>query len=220
MNELQVFRFETLAVRVVGRGDEPWWVAADVCEALNLANPRDAVSRLDDDEKGVATTDTPGGPQELTIISESGLYTLIMTSRKPEAKRFRKWVTSEVLPTVRKTGHYSVQPAEDSLVAQARLHLETVQRQVRLEKTQREQQRQIAALSLTSTHMTLMGWCSTNGIKLSRGEAAREGRFVSKLCREKGLEVQRVADMKYGELNAYPVEVLDEWLELYRQPVG
>ncbi len=100
------FNFVAQSIRVIMRGDEPWFVTADVCSALTIANSRDAVSKLDDDEKGVANTDTLGGNQELSIINESGLYSLILTSRKPEAKKFKKWVTSEVLPAIRKTGQY------------------------------------------------------------------------------------------------------------------
>lgn len=81
-------------------------MATDVCEALTVSNVSDAVGRLDDDERGVGTVDTPGGAQEQTIINESGLYSLILTSRKPAAKAFKKWVTSEVLPSIRKTGSY------------------------------------------------------------------------------------------------------------------
>jgi hypothetical protein len=144
-----------------------------------------------------------------------------MTSRKPEARRFRKWVTSVVLTSLRKTGHYAVRQDEDPLARQARWQLEAIRKQVELERTQREQQRQLddlkSQVGLTSTHMTLMGWCSTHGIKLSRAEAAREGKFLARLCREKDLDVPKVADMKYGEINAYPVEVLTEWLELFQQ---
>lgn len=100
------FTFSSQSLRCILRDGEPWFVAADVCEALSIANSRDAATRLDDDERGVATTDTPSGQQEMTIINESGLYSLILTSRKPEAKKFKKWVTSEVLPAIRKTGRY------------------------------------------------------------------------------------------------------------------
>jgi prophage antirepressor-like protein len=100
------FSFPTHSLRVVMRDGEPWFVAADVCEALTIGNNRDATARLDDDEKGVGIVDTLKGPQELVIINESGLYSLILTSRKPEAKKFKKWVTSEVLPAIRKTGRY------------------------------------------------------------------------------------------------------------------
>lgn len=107
MSTIIPFDFEEHAVRVLTRDGEPWFVLADVCGVLSISNSRDASSRLDDDEKGVVITDTLGGPQEMNIINESGLYTLILTSRKAEAKRFRKWVTAEVLPTIRKTGSFS-----------------------------------------------------------------------------------------------------------------
>jgi len=77
--------------RVIMRDNIPWFVAADVCVVLSIANNRDAVSRLDDDERGVATTDTPSGDQQMLVINESSLYNLILTSRKPQAKRFKKW---------------------------------------------------------------------------------------------------------------------------------
>lgn len=109
------FDFETNAVRVVMRDDQPWFVAADVCRVLEIRNGRDAVSRLDDDEKGVGIVDTFGGEQSLNIVSESGLFALIMKSRKPAAKRFRKWVTAEVLPAIRRDGTYSLQ--DDGLSA-------------------------------------------------------------------------------------------------------
>jgi prophage antirepressor-like protein len=100
------FKFDESPVRVVMKGDQPWFVAKDVCDILGIANPRDAIADFDDDEKGVVKTDTLGGPQELNAVNESGLYNLIFTSRKPEAKRFRKWVTVTVLPEIRKTGSY------------------------------------------------------------------------------------------------------------------
>lgn len=102
------FSFENFPVRAINRNGDIWFVAADVCTVLDIKNPRDAVSTLDDDEKDVGITDTLGGKQKSTIINESGLYALILRSRKPEAKRFRKWVTSEVLPAIRKTGSYYV----------------------------------------------------------------------------------------------------------------
>jgi prophage antirepressor-like protein len=101
------FNFESSNVRVtMGENGEPMFVAADVCQALTIDNHRNVLSRLDDDEKGVQSMDTPGGRQELATVNESGLYSLILTSRKPEAKRFKRWVTHEVLPSIRRTGSY------------------------------------------------------------------------------------------------------------------
>lgn len=88
---------------------EPWFVAKDVCDALSI--DKTAASRLDDDEKGLRSTQTLGGSQQVLFVSEPGLYTLVLKSRKPEAKAFRRWVTHEVLPAIRRTGSYG-SPAE------------------------------------------------------------------------------------------------------------
>lgn len=109
MSNLISFSFDQSPVRVIHQEDGPWFALADVCAVLDISNVGNASARLDDDEKGIHSMDTLGGMQALTIINESGLYSLILTSRKENAKRFRKWVTSEVLPSIRKTGQYSVQ---------------------------------------------------------------------------------------------------------------
>lgn len=113
------FNFNEHAVRVIQIEDAPWFVATDVAESLGYKSPKDAASYLDDDEKGSAIVRTPGGDQKLTVINESGLYALVLRSRKPEARKFAKWVTSEVLPAIRKTGKYerpttpyTVQPSD------------------------------------------------------------------------------------------------------------
>jgi len=107
MSEIEVFNFEDAAeIRVVRRDDEPWFVAADVCKILGIGTSN--LSKvLDPDEKGSYTVRTPGGDQRVSVVNEPGLYSLILKSRKPEAKRFKRWVTHEVLPTIRKTGGYA-----------------------------------------------------------------------------------------------------------------
>jgi prophage antirepressor-like protein len=107
------------SVRIIERDDQPWFVAKDVCEALGLDNVSMALTRLDDDEKGINPIDTLGGRQNLSIVSESGLYALILRSDKPAAKAFRKWVTSEVLPSLRKDGFYAsrLSPTDRELLA-------------------------------------------------------------------------------------------------------
>jgi prophage antirepressor-like protein len=105
---LAPFAYEGRQVRVVT--DEqgmPWFVAADVCAVLGVGNSRQALTRLDDDEKGVISSDTLGGTQSLSTVNESGLYSLILGSRKPEARAFKRWVTHDVLPAIRRTGSYS-----------------------------------------------------------------------------------------------------------------
>lgn len=111
MADITPFNFGIFSVRVITRDNQPWFVANDICNALGYSNPRDAIAKhLDNDEKGVATSDTLGGSQQLTIINESGLYALVLRSRKPEARKFAKWVTSEVLPSIRQTGSYQAEP--------------------------------------------------------------------------------------------------------------
>lgn len=107
-NSLQLFQNSGFKIRVVMRDGDPWFVAKDVCTCLEIANVSDACSRLDEDERGIVSTDTPSGKQEMLIVSEPGLYSLIGSSKKQEAKAFKRWVNHEVLPSIRKTGIYSV----------------------------------------------------------------------------------------------------------------
>ena len=109
MENFKIFAKENLgSVRVAYKEGKPWFIAKDVCECLLVKNSRQALSRLDADEKDVILNDTPGGKQEMSVVNESGLYALIMSSRKKEAREFQKWVTKEVLPSIRKNGGYVV----------------------------------------------------------------------------------------------------------------
>jgi anti-repressor protein len=119
MSDLAVFTYTDLEVRSVLLDDEPWFVAADICRILGLSNPTMAIRPLDEDEKGLSQIETPGGRQQMAIVNESGLYALIVRSDKPSAKPFRKWVTGEVLPAIRKTGRYESQPAIPQTYADA-----------------------------------------------------------------------------------------------------
>lgn len=108
MNELKTFNNPDFGtIRTLELNNEPWFVGKDVAEVLGYSNPNDALKkRVDAEDKGVAKCDTLGGAQDLTIINESGLYSLILSSKLPTAKKFKRWVTSEVLPSIRKTGGY------------------------------------------------------------------------------------------------------------------
>lgn len=107
MDNLQIFENERFGrVRTIEQNGEPWFIARDVCECLSIGKYRDAVSRLEEDERGSVEVDTPGGRQGMTAINEYGLYNLILSSRKPEAKEFKRWITHEVIPAIRKTGGY------------------------------------------------------------------------------------------------------------------
>ena len=115
MNELKVFTNEEFGqVRTVVKNNEPWFVAADVCKALEIGNPTMALSRLDDDEKALISIEgISRGNDSANIVNEPGLYSLVLGSRKPEAKEFKRWITHEVIPSIRKHGMY----ATDELLA-------------------------------------------------------------------------------------------------------
>ncbi|RJV45977.1 phage repressor protein [Coprococcus sp. AF19-8AC] len=108
MNDLKIFENKEFGeIRTVVKDGEPWFVGKDVAEILGHSNPQRALrDYIDDDDKGVTKIVTPGGTQTMAIINESGLYSLILSSKLPNAKKFKKWVTSEVLPSIRKTGGY------------------------------------------------------------------------------------------------------------------
>lgn len=122
MTSIVPFNFEGREIRVVQRDGQPWFVAADVCAILDIANHRDAVARLDDDERASVTTTTSGGEQVVTAINESGCYRIVFRSRKASAKRFTKWVTGEVIPSIRRTGAYGAPAAQIDLNDPATLH--------------------------------------------------------------------------------------------------
>ena len=108
MSQIIPFEFESHALRVnLDAAGQPWFVAADVCAALDLPDTHKAIARLDDDEKGRNSIPTPGGQQDMSVVNESDPYNLVLGSRKPEAKRFKRWITHEVLPSIRKTGSYT-----------------------------------------------------------------------------------------------------------------
>lgn len=124
MNEIQSFTNDQFGTVRAVRGDdgEPMFVAKDVCAVLELKNPRSTLALLDEDEKGVHIVDTPGGEQQMTIVTEPGFYKLVMRSRKPEAKAFQRWVTHEVLPALRREGAVVLSDGtedEDTLIARA-----------------------------------------------------------------------------------------------------
>ena len=146
MNELQNFNFSGQDVRIITINDEPWFVGKDVADILGYSNSRKALSdHVDDEDKGVTKSDTLGGSQNITIINESGLYSLILKSKKPEAKQFKRWVTSEVLPTIRKHGAYMT----DSKLEEALLNPDTLINLATQLKQEREEKAQLRALNST-----------------------------------------------------------------------
>lgn len=145
-NEIQVWNYESSEIRTVQINGEPWFVLSDVCKVLELSSPHKVAERLDGDEKGRNQIPTLGGVQEMAVVNESGLYTVILRSDKPQAKPFRKWVTSEVLPSIRKHGSYSVQSQFADLSPQLQVLIQMETRQKQIEARQAEQATALAWL--------------------------------------------------------------------------
>lgn len=224
------FSFEGFAVRTIQIDGEPWFVAADVCDSLTVATEQ--TRRLDEDEKGLRTVQTLGGPQDMLVINESGLYSLILTSRKPEAKRFKKWVTREVLPAIRKTGSYSIQPQAlpnfsnpaDAARAwaaeyEARLLAENTKAQIgaRREATAMN----TASQAVKKVHqLEVQLDKSKQYATVKRMEMLHHGqpfnwRLLKSAAAEMGIPAIDVFDANYGTVKAYHADV---WREVYAVP--
>ena len=233
MNKLQVINDERFkifskenlgSVRTVLLNNEVWFCIKDVCDILGLTNPTVVAKRLDEDEKAKFDLGLKNG--ELTnFTNESGLYTLILRSDKPEAKPFRKWITSEVIPAIRKTGKYEEKPVTSAqyLLQQAQWMVEAENRMSsiennvigladsienndksirRLENNQRR--------TITSTHLTVIAYANIKGIKPKSYHAPSIGKKATRMCRERNLMTGTTVDSRYGLINTYPIEVLDE----------
>lgn len=151
-NSIQVFNNSKLGkVRVSIINGVPWFVLKDVCDILGVSNSRMVADRLDDDEKGVSQIDTLGGKQKVLVINESGLYHVVLRSDKPQAKPFRKWVTNDVLPTLRKTGSYSLSQRENKPDAQDNAILQVLMKNTEVLQAivQQNQQIMIALTNLS-----------------------------------------------------------------------
>lgn len=159
-NGLQSFNFNDSPVRTIANENgEIFFIASDVCKILNINNVSDAISRLDEDEKSTIVLNEYGRDYEKPIINESGLYSLVLSSRKPEAKTFKKWVTSEVLPQIRKTGSYQSQPKDDiDLLIESAVQLKMHRQRISaLEAKQREAEaymEKVEAEPIRTMHVT------------------------------------------------------------------
>lgn len=232
MNKLQVINDERFkifskenlgSVRTVLLNNEPWFCIKDICDILGLTNPTVVTQRLDEDEVTKFNLGSKVGITNFT--NESGLYTLILRSDKPEAKPFRKWITSEVIPAIRKTGKYEEKPMTSAqyLLQQAQWMVEAENRMNNIENDVAQNNQSIGNIkkditriehnerrTLTSNHLTVIAYANMKGIKPNTYNSSVMGRKATKVCRTRGLLTGTVVDSKYGLINTYPLEVLDE----------
>lgn len=232
MNKLQVINDERFkifskenlgSVRTVLLNNEPWFCIKDICDILGLTNPTVVTQRLDEDEVTKFNLGSKVGITNFT--NESGLYTLILRSDKPEAKPFRKWITSEVIPAIRKTGKYEEKPMTSAqyLLQQAQWMVEAENRMNNIENDVAQTNQSIGNMkkditriehnerrTVTSNHLTVIAYANMKGIKPNTYNSSVMGRKATKVCRTRGLLTGTVVDSKYGLINTYPLEVLDE----------
>lgn len=208
MKELAVFKNEQFGeMRIVEKSGEPWFVLSDLCKVLDLGTPSKVAARLDDDEKGVNLIHTLGGNQKMTVVNESGMYAVILRSDKPQAKPFRKWVTSEVLPSIRKTGNYTVQQTEEI----RRRNLEVREMNARSRRAQI-----LVRLAATTSNDTFREALVANAANLAVGEKILplpklEGRTYSaeEIGKELGISANRVG--RLANLHNLKTKEFGEW---------
>lgn len=213
---LDPFDFNGNSIRVVMIDGEPWFVAADVAKILGYRNGPDAMRMLRDREKGTHPVRTPGGVQDSTIISEQGLYRLVMRSERGEAEAFQDWVTGEVLPTIRKTGAYVVSPkAMDPLDAlQVMIDQMRIQRDhlVQHDRAILELGARTERLEAGYERLAATGFANLRGLRHDVGYLNRLGKTAAAIARRDGVPVEKAHSTIFGTVNAWPVEVWDEAL--------
>ncbi len=227
--EIQTFENADFgAIRVSTVEGEPWFVAKDVCDALGISKYRDAVSRLDDDERGSVLVDTLGGAQETSTVSEPGLYKLIMRSRKPEAKAFQRWVTHEVLPAIRKTGGYIAAKHDETpeqIMARAVIVAQdTIERQKR-QLDELKPKAMFADAVAASDGTCLVGELAKmirqNGVEIGQNrlfDVLRARGFLGKAGSNRNVPTQRAMDMGLFRIKETAITHSDGHVTLNRTP--
>ncbi len=217
-NSPQQFVFDdTCAVRAINRDGDLWFVASDVCAALAVGNHRDALSRLDEDEKGVVLIDTLGGSQQTSAVNEPGLYALVLSSRKPGAKAFKRWITHEVIPALRTKGQYSIRPltpAEQAL-AHAELLVAHERKLTAIQEAQIVLDQRLADIEVRQTsiergteYFTVMAFASRCGLRVDNTKAKQVGKYAARYSRKHGYPIGEAPDTRYGHVNTYHETVL------------
>lgn len=219
MSKLQIFHSEEFGeIRTVQLNNETYFVGKDVAEALGYANTRDALSKhVAEEDKGVAKCDTLGGKQDLTIINESGLYALIFGSKLESAKRFKKWVTSEVLPAIRKHGIYATDNVIDNVLNNPDFGIELLTRLKEERAARVEAEKRNAILTHVNKTYTMT--------EIAKELNMRSATQLNKLLAEKKIQYQvngtwvmysKYSDLGYEEIKQ---EVLDSGRVIYHRRI-
>lgn len=206
------FKFQNEEFQVYSDEDgEPQFVASHVCHILEIANVSNVLARLDDDEKdNIRDSDVMGRMREIAVVTEAGLYSIIFRSNKPIAKEFKRWVAHEVLPSIRKTGSYQIQNMSPLQQLKAMVSV--------LEEHEAQLDNHAERITSLEAHVqsepeyyTVLGYFIKRGLHTpTRNDAIRIGQKASQLSRVKGYGIGKANDPRYGTVNTYHIEILDE----------
>jgi prophage antirepressor-like protein len=243
------FGDEGIPVRVaIDDNGDPLFCAGDVCRAIGLANVSQALSRLEDDEKAnITTSDAIGRPHRMLAVTESGMFALVLTSRQDRARDFRRWVTSDVLPSIRRRGRYDItqgdREIEDKLDADPttktlRALIDVRRDQLVLERQQRElvaavvetqaiadEAKKLAQATAETVagrtgHVSALGYANIQGYKIRRDRLAVLGRRMGKVARERGIVLPDTGDERFGGVKIYPESFIREFDSDFRREAG
>ena len=214
-------------VRIILQDNEPWFVAKDVCECLAISKHRDAISRLDTDERGSLKVDTLGGKQEMATVNEYGLYSLVMSSRKPEAKEFKRWITHDVLPALRKTGSYSMSIPQ-TLPEALRAYADEVEQHNKTKALVEAQRPKVLFADAVSTSNTdilvgdLAKLLSQNGYAVGQNrlfeQLRNEGFLISRKGNSYNMPTQRAMEMGLFRIKETAITHSDGRVSLNKTP--
>lgn len=213
-NKYQTFKFGEHEIRVIDRDGDAWFVASDSCKALNITNVGNALARLDADERDdIRLPDVTGRTQSIAIISESGLYSLILRSDKPEAKFFRKYVTSEILPTIRKTGSYQARELSPLDILKQQVALMEAQ-QAQIAEHNDRLIRLEANTQTTGEYFTVVGYFKYMHLPPpSQNLAQSIGQRATTLSNKRGVSIGKTTHEHWGEVNTYHKSILQEVID-------
>lgn len=236
MENLQIFNSEEFGqIRTMVIDGEPWFVGKDVAEALGYERPTDTVrKRVDDEDRGISKMETPSGKQEMTIINESGIYTLVLGSKLESAKRFKRWVTSEVLPSIRKNGGYITgqenMTPEQIMAAglqAAQKIIESKNQQIEAQKTdiQRMKPKEIFADAVSASHTSILIGAlakiiSQNGVQIGQNRLfawmRENGYLITRRGADYNMPTQKSMEMKLFEIKERTVNNPDGSVRIIR----
>lgn len=226
-NNIQVFQFETSFIRAF-EADVVWFIARDVSDVLGYSQLGHALRLVGDEDKLLITNKNPLSglfdfdipDRGMYVINESGVYSMVLNSRRDDAKKFKKWVTSEVLPTIRKTGKYEITSFNKQPVTSGQMFMEVAKQFLEFEKrlfaiesSQQQMQDRIDEVLPRDGYTTILGFCVKHNLRLTTEDKRLLGIEAAKICKLQNLFVDEIPDKRFGKVNSYPECVLLDLVE-------